>query len=78
MTVAAMTKAQFLAHVKALYVVGNLSDSNDSEAGQTGKPDWVVASMASSVCSRLDNMLHDMTNGGALTAEEVQSFYDGM
>lgn len=69
-----MTKQEFLAHVRALYVVGNLSDS-DSDSREA----WTTPAMAGAACCRaLDRMLREMTDCGAITSDEHQSFYDNM
>ena len=69
-----MTKQEFLSHVRALYVVGNLSDSDSDR-----REDWTNPAMAGAACcSALDEMLRAMTDCGAITAHEAQSFYDNM
>jgi hypothetical protein len=68
-----MTKAQFLSHVRALYIAANTADS-DNKAG-----DWMRIEMVGNAgCAALDKMLRAMEDCYALTPEEVQSFYDNM
>lgn len=69
-----MTKAQFLAHVAALYRVGNLSDSDSPEREVWTKP----AMSGNACCATLDTMLRTMVTEGILTVEECQNFYDDM
>lgn len=66
-----MTKSEFLKHVRALYVVGNRSDSDSPD-----KEDWTHHTMAETVCARLDQMMASMVDCGALTLNERQAFYD--
>lgn len=73
-----MTKQEFLAHVAALYRVGNLSDSDSKE-----REDWTRPAMAAQACcGALDDMLREMLRemraAGVLTADEHQRFYDDM
>ena len=68
-----MSKAAFLSHVRALYVAGNMADSDNPE-----RMSWGHHSMVTSVCSGLDTMLREMERVGALTADQRQSFYDNM
>lgn len=67
-----MTKAQFLAHVAAIYRLGNLSDSDSPD-----RADWTRPEMAAGACcGALDDMLRAMVECGALTADEKQELYD--
>jgi len=69
-----MTKQEFLSHIRALYVVGNLSDS-DSDSREA----WTSPAMSGAACCKaLDGMLRAMTDCGAITSDEAQSFYDNM
>jgi len=65
-----MTKAQFLATVKALYTFANNTDH------ETHKETWTKPSMAHTVCQPLDKMLHDLEITGVITSDERQELYD--
>jgi hypothetical protein len=69
-----MTKVEFLNKVKALYRVGNASDS-DSEA----REDWTQPQMAGEACCKhLDAMLYAMLECDIITSEEHQELYDAL
>lgn len=68
-----MTKEQFLAHIKALYRLGNRSDSDEHPSDES----WTVPAMAGSLlCAKLDVLLHDLLHADVLTADEHQKLYD--
>jgi hypothetical protein len=67
------SKAQFLDQIARLYLVGNLADSD-----QNPNTDWTTPEMAHTVCARLDDVLRSLKDAGALTADELQSFYDNL
>lgn len=69
-----MTKEQFLNTVRKFYVVGNASDSDDSNPNNG----WTKATMAHDVCANLDKMLRTLAETGVFTKDEVQAFYDDM
>jgi hypothetical protein len=69
-----MTKQQFLDHVRALYIVGNLSDSDSEQREEWTRP--AMAGMA--CCAALDKMLHKLAEEAIFTHEEIQNFYDDM
>lgn len=67
-----MTKPEFLAHVAALYRVGNYSDSDSPQ-----REVWTVPAMAGlACCQHLDAMLWTMKREGVLTQDEIQEFHD--
>lgn len=67
-----MTKPEFLAHVAAIYRVGNRSDSDSAERETWTKPEMA----GEACCAALDAMLHAMVRAGALSAEELQQLHD--
>lgn len=62
---AQMTKAQALAHIKALYAVFNMADSDNAE-----RADWTQPAMASTCCNPLHTILRQM-----YTQAEVDAMY---
>ena len=67
-----MTKAEFIAHFKAMYRVGNRSDADEHE-------DWTDADMAGYACCRpLDEMSRGLVKAGVWTEEERQAVYDDL
>lgn len=70
-----MTKQQFLTHIQALYVLGNVSDSDDDERTET----WTVPAMSGdALCGKLDAILHGLVDHKVFTQDEIQMFYDNM
>jgi hypothetical protein len=65
-----MSKAAFLKNVAAIYRMGNITDH------ETNPNTWTNAEMAHDVCSPLDQMMRRLVDGGVLTNEEHQAFYD--
>jgi hypothetical protein len=67
-----MTKIEFVSSVKALYRVGNYSDSDSDR-----REDWTHSNMAGpACCGPLDEMIRAMGEANVLTASEIQEFYD--
>lgn len=69
-----MTKVEFIAHFKAMYRVGNRSDTPVGE-----HEEWTHPRMAGDACCRmLDKMGHSLVECGVLTQEEHQAIYDDL
>lgn len=69
-----MTKAQFIEMFKAMYRVGNMSDS-DSES----REDWTDEAMSGPACCQLlDKMSGELVKCGVLTEEERQEIYNDL
>lgn len=69
-----MTKDQFIVMFKAMYNVGNRSDS-DIET----REGWTKPAMAGSACCQLlDQMSRKMVECGALTEEERDAIYNDL
>ncbi len=67
-----MAKAEFIVHFKAMYNVGNRSDTPAGE-----HEEWTHPAMAGrACCALLDQMSRTMIDIGVFTEEERQEIYD--
>jgi len=67
-----MTKEKFIEMIRAMYRVGNASDSDSDE-----REPWTHPDMAGEACCQLlDDMLARLRHCGVLTSSEVARIYD--
>jgi len=66
-----MTKIKYLSMLQQIYYTANMSDSDNPD-----KADWLDADACAHQCRSIDQMLLNLVDGGSITAEEFQTFYD--
>lgn len=70
-----MTKEKFLAKLHSLYIVGNMSDSDDNPLRET----WTKPQMAGRACCALiDEMMHQLVECEAITSDDCDAFYSNL